>query len=99
MDLDTGSADSDTASGQSPTANRILDVAEALIQRRGYNAVSYGDLAEELDMTTAAIHYHFPSKTDLAQVLVRRYRRGSAQKRDAVRAQNDTLRKQLVQYV
>jgi len=99
MDLDADSADSDTASGQSPTADRILDVAESLIQRRGYNAVSYGDLAEELDMTTAAIHYHFPSKADLAQALVGRYRRVSAQKRATVREQNGALREQLVQYI
>lgn len=81
------------------TANQILDVAEAHIQRRGYNAVSYGDLADELDLTTAAIHYHFPSKADLGQALVRRYRHGSLQKRAAFDEQHAALRQRLLAYV
>lgn len=81
------------------TAERILDRAQERIQQRGYNAVSYGDLAEELELTTAAIHYHFPSKADLVQTLVRRYRGTSAQKRTALREQNDTLRERLLRYV
>ncbi len=81
------------------TAERILDCAQERLQRRGYNAVSYGDLAEELDLTTAAIHYHFPSKGDLVQTLVRRYRRTSAQTRNRLREKNDTLRERLTQYV
>jgi len=83
----------------SPTANRILDVAEAHIQRRGYNAVSYGDLADELDLTTTAIHYHFPSKADLVQALVRRYRRRSSQTRAALEERHEALRERLMRYV
>jgi TetR/AcrR family transcriptional repressor of nem operon len=82
-----------------PTADQILDVAEALIQRRGYNAVSYADLAAELDLTTAAIHYHYPSKADLGQAVVARYRRTNAEKRAAIRARADTVRERLRQYV
>lgn len=83
----------------SPTANQILDVAETLIQRRGYNAVSYGDLAAELDLTTAAIHYHFPSKADLGQAVVARYRRANADERAGIRARTDTVQARLEQYV
>ena len=72
------------SSNRAPTAERILDHAQERIQRRGYNAVSYGDLADDLDLTTAAIHYHFPSKGDLGQALVARYRQASAQKRQAI---------------
>ncbi len=88
----------DTAT-RSATAEQILDLAQERIQQRGYNAVSYGDLAEELDLTTAAIHYHFPSKADLVQTLVRRYRERSARKRAALCEQNDTLHGRLSQYV
>jgi TetR/AcrR family transcriptional repressor of nem operon len=84
---------------QSATKERILDCAQAQIQRRGYNAVSYGDLAEELDLTTTAIHYHFPSKADLGQALVRRYREANAQARTAIWNQADTLRARLERYV
>jgi len=81
------------------TAERILDCAQTRIQRRGYNAVSYGDLSEELDLTTAAIHYHFPSKADLVQTLVRRYRRQNAETRAAIEEEADTLRARLERYV
>ena len=81
------------------TATRILDAAQDLVQRRGYNAVSYGDLAAELDLTTAAIHYHFPSKADLGQAVVARYRRANAEERAAIRARTDTVREHLEQYV
>ncbi len=81
------------------TATRILDTAQALVQRRGYNAVSYGDLAAELDLTTAAIHYHFPSKADLGQAVVARYRRANAEERAAIRARTDAIRERLTQYV
>lgn len=83
---------------RSDTAERILDCAQERIQRRGYNAVSYGDLAEELDLTTAAIHYHFPSKTDLVRTLVRRYRRRGAEKRMAIQSEYDDLQARLEQY-
>jgi TetR/AcrR family transcriptional repressor of nem operon len=55
------------------TVNRILDVAEHLVQVRGFNAFSYGDVAGELELTNAALHYHFPSKSDLGEALLARY--------------------------
>jgi TetR/AcrR family transcriptional regulator, transcriptional repressor for nem operon len=55
------------------TANQILDVAEHLVQVRGFNGFSYGDVAGELELTNAALHYHFPSKSDLGQALIARY--------------------------
>jgi TetR/AcrR family transcriptional repressor of nem operon len=84
---------------RSATADRILDLAQDRIQQRGYNAVSYGDLAEDLDLTTAAIHYHFPSKADLGQALVARYRRVNAQERAAIVARTEDLRGRLRAYV
>jgi TetR/AcrR family transcriptional regulator, transcriptional repressor for nem operon len=55
------------------TAARILDVAERLVQVRGFNGFSYADIAAELDITTAALHYHFPGKADLGEALITRY--------------------------
>jgi TetR/AcrR family transcriptional repressor of nem operon len=55
------------------TANQILDVAEQLVQIRGFNAFSYADVAGELGLTNAALHYHFPSKSELGEALVTRY--------------------------
>jgi TetR/AcrR family transcriptional repressor of nem operon len=54
-------------------AERILDIAERLVQVRGFNAFSYADVAAELKVTKASIHYHFPSKADLGEALITRY--------------------------
>ena len=55
------------------TATQILDVAERLVQVRGFNAFSYADVAGELGLTNAALHYHFPSKAELGAALIARY--------------------------
>ena len=57
-----------------PTVIAILDHAEELVQLRGYNAFSYRDLAHHLGIKTSSIHYHFPTKADLAHAMVTRYR-------------------------
>jgi TetR/AcrR family transcriptional regulator, transcriptional repressor for nem operon len=56
------------------TSQRILDVAERLMQTRGYNAFSYADIAQSLRVTKASLHYHFPTKAELGQRLIQRYR-------------------------
>jgi TetR/AcrR family transcriptional regulator, transcriptional repressor for nem operon len=55
------------------TGQRILDVAEQLVQVRGFNAFSYGDIATKLGITTASLHYHFPGKAELGRALITRY--------------------------
>jgi TetR/AcrR family transcriptional regulator, transcriptional repressor for nem operon len=59
-----------TSEGGAPA---ILDVAEALVQRRGFNGFSYADVAAELHVTRASIHYHFTGKADLGEALISRY--------------------------
>jgi len=55
-------------------AARILDVAERLVQQRGFNGFSYADIAAELHVTKAALHYHFAGKAELGEALIARYR-------------------------
>jgi TetR/AcrR family transcriptional regulator, transcriptional repressor for nem operon len=55
------------------TATRILDVAEQLVQVRGFNGFSYADISAELGITKAALHYHFSGKADLGKALISRY--------------------------
>lgn len=58
---------------RSETAEQILDLAEMLIQTRGYSAFSYQDIADSLGIRKASIHYHFPSKAELGIAVVDRY--------------------------
>jgi TetR/AcrR family transcriptional repressor of nem operon len=55
------------------TRDHVLDVAERLAQTRGFNGFSYADIAAELGITKASLHYHFPTKTDLGCALIDRY--------------------------
>ena len=55
---------------RSETAEKILDVAERLIQTRGCSAFSYQDIADALKIKKASIHYHFESKTDLVIAVI-----------------------------
>lgn len=55
------------------TAEQILDLAEMLIQSRSYSAFSYQDIADQLGIKKASIHYHFPSKAALGEAVITRY--------------------------
>lgn len=60
-------------SGNGETSSQILDIAERLVQSRGFNAFSYADVAAELHVSKAALHYHFASKAELGEALLTRY--------------------------
>lgn len=61
---------SDVAQG---TAARVMDVAEALIQQRGYSGFSFDDVAQTVGIRKASVHHHFRTKSDLVAALARRY--------------------------
>ncbi|WP_427451123.1 TetR/AcrR family transcriptional regulator [Litorimonas sp. WD9-15] len=51
----------------------ILDAAERRMRGAGYNAVSFRDIAGDIGIKSASLHYHFPKKEDLGLALVQRY--------------------------
>ena len=52
----------------------IMNLAESLMQDKGFNGFSYANISSELGVKNAAIHYHFPTKEDLTIAVVNRYR-------------------------
>ena len=62
-----------TQQSRSDTRTRILDIAERLAQTRGFNGFSYADIAAELNVSTASLHYHFAGKAELGRALIARY--------------------------
>ncbi len=56
-----------------PTKLRILDAAENMVRRRGFNGFSYADVADAIGIKKASLHHHFPAKMDLGLALVERY--------------------------
>lgn len=55
------------------TKTVLLEVAEDVVRRRGFDAFSYADLADAVGIRKASIHYHFPTKAALSCALVERY--------------------------
>src|SRR6185295_7691009 len=81
------------------TAGRILDIAERLVQTRGYNGFSYADISSELRIKNASVHYHFPSKTDLGKRLVSRYRENFMAALEGLERETGDARRRLRRYV
>jgi TetR/AcrR family transcriptional regulator, transcriptional repressor for nem operon len=57
----------------SPSATRIADVAQRLVQQVGYNGFSFEHISQAVGMRKASIHHHFNSKSALGVAIVQRY--------------------------
>src|ERR1700704_771203 len=86
------------AAASADTSQRILDVAERLVQTRGFNGFSYADIAEALEVTKASLHYHFPSKADLGKRLIERYEESFLATLKAIDAAGAVARDKLKRY-
>lgn len=56
------------------TRDKIIALAQEAIATRGYSAFSFRELAAELGIKSASIHYHFPTKTHLGVAVARGWR-------------------------
>ena len=83
----------------SAAASAILDAAERLAQTRGYNGFSYADIAAQLGVTKAALHYHFASKAALGSALIARYHKSFGAALVQIDSKTRQPRKKLQQYV
>ncbi len=56
------------------TKRTILNLAESLLQDKGFNGFSYAHISSDLGVKNAAIHYHYPTKEILVCAVIERYR-------------------------
>lgn len=56
------------------TRDKIIELAQEAIATRGYSTFSFRELAAELGIKSASIHYHFPTKTHLGVAVARNWR-------------------------
>jgi len=56
------------------TKDKILDISQDLIQKRGFNAISFQDIADLVGIKKPSITHHFASKEALGIAVVQRYR-------------------------
>jgi TetR/AcrR family transcriptional regulator, transcriptional repressor for nem operon len=57
----------------SASAERVVDVAQDLVQRHGYNGFSYDDISQKIGIKKPSIHHHFATKSELVTVVAQRY--------------------------
>jgi len=55
------------------TRERLLDLAQEAVIRKGFGATSIEELVEAAGITKSGFFYHFRDKTDLARQLIERY--------------------------
>ncbi len=60
------------------TREAILDAARRTAQARGYGGLNFRDIAADVGIKAASIHYHFASKADLGAAVAKRYREDAA---------------------
>ncbi len=57
----------------SDTKAAILTAAKEAAQAHGYGGLNFRDIAARVGIRSASLHYHFPTKPDLAVAVARRY--------------------------
>lgn len=55
------------------TAEQIMEIAEDMIRKHGYHAFSFREIATKVGIKSSSVHYHFPTKVDLAIAVAKRY--------------------------
>lgn len=53
--------------------NEILDVANDLFSRKGFDATTISDIIEKVGVARGTVYYHFKSKEDIMDALIERY--------------------------
>jgi TetR/AcrR family transcriptional regulator, transcriptional repressor for nem operon len=86
------------AAARKPTADKVLDIAEALVQTRGYNAFSYADISRAVGIRKASLHHHYPTKADLGLALVSRYRAAFLGALQNIEEKSESTSKRLERY-
>jgi TetR/AcrR family transcriptional regulator, transcriptional repressor for nem operon len=81
------------------TRTALLNCAEDTVRARGFDGFSYGDLSVVVGIRKASIHYHFPTKADLALALIERYSTNFFAALASIVIANETGGNQLKAYV
>lgn len=81
------------------TAEAILDRAEEAIRLGGYSSFSFREIASQIGIKSASVHYHFPTKAHLGVAVASRYRARFANALTGIDADHSTAAGRLAAYV
>jgi len=71
------------------TREAIMAAARATVQAHGYNGLSFRELAKQVGVKSASVHYHFPTKGDLGAAVARLYTDDAAAHFDGISAASE----------
>ena len=69
----------------------IERVATDAIKRDGFKSVSFRTLADEVGVKSSSVHYHFRTKDDLAEAVIRSYTQAFREALQAIERKEKTL--------
>ena len=67
------SPDSHRRDSLSGVKTAIMDAAERRMQLGGFGGFSFREIAADVGIKSSSVHYHFPTKEDLAAAVIRRW--------------------------
>src|SRR5260370_10442546 len=67
------SPDSHRRDSLSDVKTAIMDAAERRMQLGGFGGFSFREIAADVGIKSSSVHYHFPTKEDLAAAVIRRW--------------------------
>ncbi|WP_227322482.1 TetR/AcrR family transcriptional regulator [Acidisoma silvae] len=77
----------------------IMAAGRLAVQAHGYNALSFRELAKDVGVKSASVHYHFPTKGDLGAALARRYTETGSAYLEGMLAENHAPAELMDRYV
>jgi TetR/AcrR family transcriptional regulator, transcriptional repressor for nem operon len=57
----------------------IMDAAERRMQLGGFGGFSFREIAADVGIKSSSVHYHFPTKEDLAAAVIRRWAQNTSE--------------------
>ena len=57
----------------SDVKTEIMDAAERRMQQGGFGGFSFREIAADVGIKSSSVHYHFPTKEELAAAVIRRW--------------------------
>jgi len=76
----------------------ILEAGRKVAQSHGYSGLNFRDLAEQVGVKSASVHYHFPTKADLGAAVAKRYWEDTARRLEELSDRSSDARVALHNY-
>lgn len=76
--------------GPAPMREQILKAAEKRVRAGGFSEMSFRDVATDVGIKSASVHYHFPTKPDLGAALVEAYTQRFGARLEAIDSSHPT---------